>query len=192
MPHGNCFLWKPEILWFHVGSDLVTALAYYSIPIVLFYFVKKRKDLTYKWVFILFGLFIFFCGTTHLFEIRTIWVPEYFTEGLIKAVTAIVSAATAIALWPLLPHALKLPSPAQLQKKNQELRNLNNELERRVEQRTRDSKHLAAIVNHSTDSIITTDLEKDKKITYWNPGATRLYGYTAEEAIGQSVALIVP
>ena len=50
--------------------------------------------------------------------------------------------------------------------------------------------HLSAIVESSDDAIIGKSL--DGTITSWNEGATRIYGYTAEEAIGQSIMLIVP
>ncbi len=49
---------------------------------------------------------------------------------------------------------------------------------------------LAAIVASSNDGIVTTDL--DFTITSWNPAAEKMYGYTAEEMIGQSLAVLVP
>src|SRR5690554_6204098 len=49
---------------------------------------------------------------------------------------------------------------------------------------------LAAIVKASPDSIASTDL--DGNITSWNLGAERMYGYTAEEIVGQSIATIIP
>ena len=58
---------------------------------------------------------------------------------------------------------------------------------KRAEERV---SHLAAIVEASDDAIIAASL--DGKITSWNPGAERLYGYKAEEVIGQPLSLLVP
>lgn len=153
MPHGHCFLWRPDILWLHVGSDAVIALAYYSIPAGLWYFVRKRRDLhtlRLNWIFVLFGVFIFACGTTHVLDIVTTWNGVYRLEGVVKLLTAAVSLLTAVLLWPLIPKALALPSPAQLTASNlalarevesrrraeAETRDLNRDLERRVQERT--------------------------------------------------------
>ena len=121
MPHGSCYFWQPEILWLHTVSDALIALAYYSIPAALWYFVKKREDLTFSWIFVLFGAFIFACGTTHLLGLWTTWHATYRLEGMVKLLTAIISVGTAIVLWPLIPRALALPSPRQLEASNRAL-----------------------------------------------------------------------
>jgi PAS domain S-box-containing protein len=53
-----------------------------------------------------------------------------------------------------------------------------------------ESEHLAAIVRSSDDAILSKD--RNAIITSWNDGAERLYGYTADEVVGQSVAVIIP
>ncbi|MFE1744030.1 PAS domain S-box protein [Coleofasciculus sp. H7-2] len=122
IPHGHCYLWKPDLVWLHVTSDALIALAYYSIPFMLVYFVCKRRDVPFNWIFLMFGSFIIACGTTHLMEIWTLWHPTYWLAGWIKAFTAIVSLGTAVLLAELIPKVLVLPSPAQLEAANLALR----------------------------------------------------------------------
>jgi PAS domain S-box-containing protein len=150
MPHGYCLMWRPSIFWLNLISDAVIALSYYSIPFILLYFVMRRRDLVFRWMFVMFGIFILGCGTTHVMGIWTLWNPDYAVDGLVKALTALVSIATAIMLWPLIPQALALPSPGQLAQANRELnrevgerrqaeaaaRQLTDELEQRVHART--------------------------------------------------------
>ncbi|GJE17495.1 ATP-binding protein [Methylobacterium marchantiae] len=120
-PHGICLLWRPELVWTHVISDLVIGLAYFSIPIALGVFVTRRRDVAFGWIFWAFAIFILACGTTHFFSVWTLWVPDYAAEALVKALTAVVSIVTAALLWPLLPKALALPSPSELERANIEL-----------------------------------------------------------------------
>ncbi|MEN0652996.1 MULTISPECIES: sensor histidine kinase [Hyphobacterium] len=128
MPHGMCFLWTPWLLSLHAVSDSLIALSYFSIPVVLALFAWRRPETRYKPVLWLFTAFILLCGTTHVFAIWVIWNPDYITEGVVKAATAIVSVATAIVLWPLLPKALRIPSVEQLEAVN---RDLTGEIARR-------------------------------------------------------------
>lgn len=122
MPHGHCYFWKPEILWLTVGGDALTAAAYYSIPLMLFYFAKTRQDLAHKHVFFLFGAFILLCGTTHVMDIWTAWIPTYRLAGIIKMVTGLVSIATAVVLYKSIPALLSIPSNAQLESTNFQLK----------------------------------------------------------------------
>ncbi|MDZ8053321.1 MAG: PAS domain S-box protein [Aulosira sp. ZfuCHP01] len=88
---------------------------------MLVYFVRKRRDVPFDWIFLLFGTFIVACGTTHVMEVWTLWHPTYWLSGLIKAITAIVSVYTAIELVSLIPQALVLPSPTELETVNRQL-----------------------------------------------------------------------
>jgi diguanylate cyclase (GGDEF)-like protein/PAS domain S-box-containing protein len=115
MPHGHCFLWSPPLLWLYLIGDSLIALAYFSIPLALWYFARKRRQLQYRWIVILFGVFIIACGVTHLIKIWNIWNHAYWLEAWVGLFTGLVSAACAIVLWPILPRALTLPSPHDLQ-----------------------------------------------------------------------------
>jgi hypothetical protein len=122
LPHGQCLLWDSGLLWLHMVSDGLITFSYLCISIALIYLVKKRTDLAFPWIFSLFGSFIFLCGVTHAFGIWILWAPVYWLEGEIKLLTAVVSVVTTILLLPLIPKALALPTPAQLELANQALR----------------------------------------------------------------------
>jgi len=116
LPHGHCYLWRPDVLWLHVGSDAVIAAAYYAIPVALAYFVHRRRAvLPYWWMPVLFAMFIFLCGTTHVLNIWTVWRPDYIVDGLVKLATALASASTAILVFASLPQAVALRTPIELQ-----------------------------------------------------------------------------
>jgi signal transduction histidine kinase len=128
MPHGHCYLWKPALVRLHLVSDVLIALSYTSIPFTLAYFVRKRRDLPFSWMFLCFGLFIISCGMTHVMEIVTLYRAQYWWAGAVKAVTAAASVTTAILLVRLMPQALALPSPSQHKAYADELERRNREL----------------------------------------------------------------
>lgn len=128
-PHGACYLWQPGLMWLHAGSDTLIALAYYAIPLGLIYFVRQRKDIPFDWMFVAFAVFILACGTTHAMAVWTLWHPDYWASGAVKLVTAGASLATAVLLVPLIPKALTLPNPTQLERVNTDLAAANAALE---------------------------------------------------------------
>ncbi len=157
IPHGHCYLWKPTLVWLHILSDSTIALAYYSIPVTLFEFVKRRKDLPFNWVFILFAAFITACGTSHLMSIWTLWYPTYWLSGSVKAITALVSLGTAIALWVLMPAALAIPSSAQLEAANGALQQEIAWRKRVEKELTRNQDLREAVFHESTDALFLVD-----------------------------------
>lgn len=114
-PHGICLLWRPELIWTHAVSDALIGVAYFSIPLVLGVFLYRRRDVRFSWAVWMFVGFILLCGVTHFMMIWTLWNPDYGVEALLKAATAGVSVVTAVALWPLLPKAIALPSTRELE-----------------------------------------------------------------------------
>ena len=120
--HGFCLLWQPGLIWTYAISDTVIALAYFSIPVTLAVIARRRRDLVFRPLLWLFAAFILLCGTTHWFDLITLWMPLYGIQAVIKAATAAVSIFTAFVLWRLLPVAMTLPSPAQFRETNEALR----------------------------------------------------------------------
>ncbi|WP_190470878.1 PAS domain S-box protein [Aerosakkonema funiforme] len=126
-------------------SDLVIALAYYSIAAMSIYFVWHRRDVPYSWMFgleifrkesqrqagclphknfwrcLLFGGLIICDGTTHIMDVWMLWHPIYWLSLSIKAITAIVSTWIAIELMSLLNKAPALPRSAQVETTNPQL-----------------------------------------------------------------------
>jgi two-component system, LuxR family, sensor kinase FixL len=201
LPHGLCLLWEPALIWLHVISDGLIAVSYYSIPAALGYFAFKRTDLPFPSVFVLFVLFILACGTTHLMGAVTLWEPAYRLDGAVKAVTALVSVPTAVALWLFLPSALALPSNEQLEAANRrlsheieqrrkvelELRDMNALLDERVRART---ALLQSILDTVPDAMIVIDASGN--IESFSAAAERLFGYHSDEIRGSNVATLMP
>ena len=150
LPHGYCFTWNPSLLWTHVLSDTLIGLSYVSIPVTLLHLVRKRTDLPFNWIVVLFAIFIVSCGATHWIEVWTVWSPDYWLSATVKLVTAFASVLTSIALVGLVPRILAIPTVAQLtaardelaaevatrRQVEEELRRERAALEERVRERT--------------------------------------------------------
>ena len=164
MPHGHCYLWQFDILLMHVVGDGLISLSYFAIPIVLWRFQLKTKHTSKKLQLVLIGFaaFIVFCGITHAFSIFTTWVPLYFTEGILKSLTALVSILTAIYCWILLPDILKIPSSSQLRTVNDELKLLNRDLEDKVNDSTKNLR----IANEAMEQEILERSKLLEQLTY--------------------------
>src|SRR5580704_18660588 len=181
-PHGYCCQWNWGLVWLHVLSDALIAVAYFTIPFTLLYFIRKRRDLPFSWMFALFGVFIVACGTTHLMEVWNLWHAQYWLAGVIKAITAAASLPTAILLGRIAPQALELPSNRQwiqanaaLQKEVHDGREL--ELELRISEAN--YRENAGLLDLTHDAIFVRNLKGE--IVFWNRAAERLYGWQKEE-----------
>jgi two-component sensor histidine kinase len=119
MPHRFCYLGEPGLVWSHVITDSLIAIAYLAISIALLYLVyRARSDIPMHWMFLAFGLFIVACGGTHLLEVITVWMPLYVLSAAVKGVTAVVSLTTAAVFPFTMPRIFKLVQQAKQSEQN--------------------------------------------------------------------------
>lgn len=113
MPHGHCYLWQPGLLWLQSITNALIGLSYVAIAGTLAYMVKRGRYLPFKGMALAFGVFIVSCGITHFFDVYVIFVPDYWTDGVFRAITAAASVGTAIMLPPLVPRAIAVAQAAR-------------------------------------------------------------------------------
>ena len=169
MPHGMCYLWKPDVLALHIISDALIALAYFSIPALLVWFVRRRPDIPFTPIFWMFSVFIVSCGLTHVLSIWVIWHPAYYLEGTVKALTALASIATAVVLVPLIPKALALRSPVELDKLNAALEETLRERET-ILRRYEHEHHIAQTLQNASISDIPRQIGNVALSAVYRPG----------------------
>jgi PAS domain S-box-containing protein len=189
-------------LWLNAGSDGLIALAYFAIPVSLYSLVKRRiADLPFPGIFLMFAAFILLCGSTHLMEIWTIWNPAYRLAGALKLITGIVSIATTVALFRLMPLAVQLRSPrelrlevdartaelaqanAQLRRNVDELQAQREEIQRTHRQRNESLALLVTTLRSIGDAVISTD--ETGNIQFMNAVAEALTGWSEPDARGR-------
>lgn len=113
----GCDCYEPQwpadelLIKYQYISDFFIALAYFSIPLELIYFVKKSSFFPYRWVLIQFGAFIVLCGATHLINLWTFTIHSKTVAVVMtiaKISTAVVSCATALMLVHIIPDLLSV------------------------------------------------------------------------------------
>ena len=187
-PRWHCGAWTDLHGWVHIGSDVLIAVSYFAIPVTILRLVWKRSDVPFRRVFWLFASFILLCGLGHLVEASIFWHPWYRFSGLVKAATAVVSLATAVASVPVMRKAIKLPAMARL---NAELQHGLAERDTMEDALRQSERRVQSIIESAVNPIVTFD--EQGTITGWNPEATQVFGWSQGEALGRVfVDLIFP
>ncbi|MEG4217902.1 GAF domain-containing protein [Microcoleus sp. Pol14C6] len=191
MPHGHCYLWQTPLVWLHVTGDFLIAIAYYSIPAMLIYFIFKRRDVPFLGIFALFGAFIILCGTGHLLDIWTLWHSAYWLSGIEKGITALVSCFTAASMVTLLPQFLSLKTPQELELINRKLqseiavredaelalRHAYDDLEIKVQERTAELREINGYLEAEIRERIAAESalrERENRLTEQQNGLLEL------------------
>lgn len=147
VPRSNCGQWTTGLIMLHTISDILTWLAYMSIPASIAYFIRQKREMPFPHIFWLFICFILICGMGHLVEVMMFFHPAYKFAGLMKAATAIVSLATVWALWRVMPSALLIRNPKELEQ----------EVEARTGELARANQRFRALIDCMTDAVFTRD-----------------------------------
>jgi signal transduction histidine kinase len=101
MPHAVCWRSDPHLIWVMAVTNAITALSYLSICLTLLYLARRtRTSIARDWGYFVvgFALFIVACGSTHVMEVVTTWVPWFWVDATANIITAILSAWIAIML----------------------------------------------------------------------------------------------
>jgi signal transduction histidine kinase len=167
-PRGQCGDWPAGLVALHVGADVLIGLAYLAIPVLLLVFARRRRDLPFRAIFVWFGVFLVACGLTHLLEAVAFYTPVYRLGGLAKLVTAVASWGTVLALVPVLPQALALRGPRDLEREVRErsreqeaLKELAVTLERRAAERTAELEQQARELREMNRALMLSNQELD-------------------------------
>jgi PAS domain S-box-containing protein len=203
MPHIHCYLARPSLVWTMFVTDLLIGLAYISIALSLYGLVRKIQ-LPFHGVFLAFGLFIFACGGTHFMEIYTLWNPAYWESASVKVITAVASIATAIALYPVkgkivaFAEAAKISEERHIQlgdqfkrlkKAEDELRALNEDLERSVQERTGQLRKNEAQLRLITDALpaLVSYVDRDHRYRFVNAAYESWLGVKKSDILGRTM-----
>ena len=182
MPRWICGQWSETLGWAYIIANIATGLAYLSIPILLYKFVKKKKEKIFNKVFICFMLFIFFCGTTHFVDATIFWIPLYRLNAVVLIMTAIISWITVFVLYHFLSKALQYKSPADLQLIINEQ---TKDLAIAYQKLSISENQFKILVNSNPDTI--TRIDKNLTYQFINDSIRRVWNMKAEDIIGKNI-----
>lgn len=182
MPRWICGQWSETLGWFYIMANIATGLAYLSIPILLYKFVKNRKERIFNRVFICFMLFIFFCGTTHFVDAIIFWFPLYRLNAVVLSMTALISWITVFVLYRFLPKALQYRSPADLQLIIEEQ---TKDLAIAYQKLSISENQFKTLVNSNPDII--TRIDKNLTYQFINESISKVRDLGSENIIGKNM-----
>jgi diguanylate cyclase (GGDEF)-like protein/PAS domain S-box-containing protein len=164
LPSGYCFLWDQPLVSLHVAANLIVGAAFVFIPAALLWLVNKRRDVPFQGVILWFSAFLVACAASCFLEVWNLWHDAYWLAGAIKAVAAITAAATAGYLVLLLPKAVTLPSPRQMEAANDRLAEEIAGRERVMKQLQTLNQQLESRVRHRTEELEAALREMQKEV----------------------------
>ena len=184
MPHGVCWGWEPWAVWSNVVADALIALAYAVIACTLISLARRRKDVAFDRLVVLFGVFTLACACTHAMEVYNTWHGLVRLAGLIKLLTAAISLAALTCLLWIIPKLLAVPTLNQALAMDAALSS-EQQAKHRVEGELRETQDRFRILVEGIKDYAIFLLDPQGRVTSWNPGAERITGYLGSEVLGR-------
>ena len=101
MPHAVCWKADPALIWTMAITNAITFLSYFVICLTLLRLVSRTRKVIardWAWFCVGFALFIVACGSTHLMDVVTTWIPFFWLDAWTNIITAVLSACVAFML----------------------------------------------------------------------------------------------
>jgi signal transduction histidine kinase len=124
--------WPLGLVRLYWITDLLIGISFFIIPYILFYIVRKRKDIPFTAFFWWFMAFILGCGLTHIVGAIEFWYPIYGIGAICNVITMMTAWGTIVSMVPALPKILALRSPSELESAYQELSKVRGENEQLI------------------------------------------------------------
>ena len=166
-------------VWALTAADLGIALVCLMVPLGLARLTRRQPLGGRAWAV---GVTALLVAAAQVLDAWAIWQAGSELRLAAQALTAAATLLLAAAVWRLLPCLPRLLAHGATDSQLQDMGRLGE-----VEA---EARRLAAVVESSADAIVVKTL--DGRITNWNAAAERMFGYTAAEAVGQPVQLLIP
>ncbi|MBD2576378.1 PAS domain S-box protein [Oscillatoria sp. FACHB-1406] len=176
---GASALMPPELIGLHWLSDILIAISYFSIPLTLVHIARRRPDIPFNGLLILFAAFLVVCGSSYLTDIWTLWHSDYWLSGSVRAVTAALSLGTTYAVAYYGPQILTFPSPVQMEEANKMLLAEVAERKRVEAQLKQEQQFLQALLENLSDGIVACN--ERAELTLFNKATQEFHGITRED-----------
>ncbi|OOQ58381.1 hypothetical protein BC343_11505 [Mucilaginibacter pedocola] len=182
-PRWHCGSWSDFHGWLYIISDIGIWAAYFAIPIMMLLLLRKKKDIPFHKIFLLFVAFILLCGLTHLIDAAIFWWPAYRLSALVRFITAVVSIFTVYALYRVIPLVFNLRTVAELEAEIEKRRiveeklsqneialNRSLELTTQHNQQLKNFTHILShnIRNHASNIALVSSLVQIEKLDKTN------------------------
>ena len=187
--NNQCSWCITDALWLDIIANGLIALAYFIIPIIGYYFIKRRIDFKFTSIFFLFSFFLLFSGLAHLFTIYSVFDETLGLLTPLRVITAILSCLSIFFLLKTLPDAMRTPSIESLKKESErsnrrKIEQINTENQRQQESLLRES------TNSSHVGIFVIELSG--KIKMANDAALNIFDYAKDDLENKNIAILMP